>query len=78
MLVLEDNPIDDDTTGPMDTITQKQSEKRKVKNKKKSAVVSNYGLKPSFYVANLFLIRNNNKKIYRLCEHFTLILSIKI
>ena len=77
MLVLEDNPVDDDTTGPMDTIAQKQSEKRKVKNKNKKGV-SNYGLKPSFYVANLFLIRNNNKKIYRLCEHFTLILSIKI
>ncbi|CAH3039823.1 unnamed protein product, partial [Pocillopora meandrina] len=35
--VLENNPIDDDTTGPMDTITQKQSGKRKVKVKKKSA-----------------------------------------
>lgn len=79
MLVLENNPIDDDTTGPMDTITQKQSGKRKVKVKKKSAVVSNYAVKPSFYVANLFLLPFYlQKENYRFFEHFTLILTIKI
>ena len=79
MLVLENNPIDDNTTGPMDTITQKQSGKRKVKVKKKSAVVSNYAVKPSFYVANLFLLPFYlQKENYRFFEHFTLILTIKI
>lgn len=79
MLVLENNPIDDDTTGPMDTITQKQSGKRKVKVKKKFAVVSNYAVKPSFYVANLFLLPFYlQKENYRFFEHFTLILNIKI
>ena len=52
MLVLENNPIDDDTTGPMDTITQKQSGKRKVKVKKKSAVVSTLLLCSQFVSAS--------------------------
>ena len=79
MLVLENNPINDDTTGPMDTITQKQSGKRKVEVKKKSAVVSNYAVKPVFYVANLFMLPFYlQKENYRFFEHFTLILNIKI